>query len=166
MKRLTVGLATSVLVSGGLGLAGLGAGTAQALTGPFRWCPGQSLWISGNHVTNPVVWDNSVCHTYYMVDFGQGNVAQTFGTDLIHQRRRLLRRLRLALISAQSPHGVRDAQPMHSYPDQIDVPPHGSSRGIPTCVRRVGAVIPRGFLLVPASVSLQYPRVLQILGRR
>ena len=76
MKRLIVGLATSVLVSGGLGLAGLGAGTAQALTGPFRWCPGQSLWISGNHVTNPVVWDNSVCHTYYMVDFGQGNVAQ------------------------------------------------------------------------------------------
>jgi hypothetical protein len=40
MKRLIVGLATSVLVSGGLGLAGLGAGTAQAYTGPFRWCPG------------------------------------------------------------------------------------------------------------------------------
>jgi transcriptional regulator GlxA family with amidase domain len=33
-------------------------------------------------------------------------------------------------------------------------------------VRRVGAVIPRGFLLVPASVSLQHPRELQILGRR
>ena len=29
-----------------------------------------------------------------------------------------------------------------------------------------GAVIPRGFLLVPASVSLQHPRVLQLLGRR
>jgi len=76
MKRLIVGLATSALVSGGLGVAGLGEGIAQALTGPFQWCPGQSLWISGNHVTNPVVWDNSVCHTYYMVDFGQGNVAQ------------------------------------------------------------------------------------------
>ena len=44
MKRLIVGLATTVLVSGGLGLAalGLGAGTAQALPdGPYTWCPGQ-----------------------------------------------------------------------------------------------------------------------------
>jgi hypothetical protein len=72
--------ASTVLVSGGLGLAGLGlaAGTAHAdgPYGPKTWCPGQSLWITGNHVTNPVVWDNSVCHTYYIVDFGQGNVAQ------------------------------------------------------------------------------------------
>jgi MFS family permease len=33
-------------------------------------------------------------------------------------------------------------------------------------VERVGAVIPHGFLLVPASTSLQHPRALQILGRR
>jgi hypothetical protein len=91
MKRLIVGLATTVLVSGGVGLA---AGAAQAAPGPaplhpgpfpaddgdwgppHTWCPGQSLWITGNHVNNPVVWDNSVCHTYYIVYFGQGNVAQ------------------------------------------------------------------------------------------
>jgi len=78
MRRRIVRLATTVLVSGGLGLAGLGlgAGTAQAIGGPYQWCPGKSMWISGNHVTNPVVWDESVCHTYYMVDFGKGNVAQ------------------------------------------------------------------------------------------
>jgi hypothetical protein len=26
--------------------------------------------------TNPVVWDPNVCHTYWYVYFGQGNVAQ------------------------------------------------------------------------------------------
>ena len=31
---------------------------------------------TGNHITNPVVWDNNVCHTYLYVDFGQGSVAQ------------------------------------------------------------------------------------------
>jgi hypothetical protein len=32
---------------------------------------------TGNHVTNPVIWDNNICHTYYYyVYFGQGNVAQ------------------------------------------------------------------------------------------
>jgi hypothetical protein len=92
MKRLTVALATTVLLSGGV--AGVpDAGTAQAKLGPVplshgpvhadddwgpphRWCPGQSLWITGNHVNNPVIWDNNVCHTYYIVNFGMGNVAQ------------------------------------------------------------------------------------------
>jgi hypothetical protein len=31
---------------------------------------------TGNHVTNPVRWDFNVCHTYWYVYFGQGNVAQ------------------------------------------------------------------------------------------
>lgn len=44
--------------------------------GPCRWCPGQPLPPTGNHVTNPVIWDNNICHTYYYVYFGQGNVAQ------------------------------------------------------------------------------------------
>jgi hypothetical protein len=73
------GLATTALVSGGVA-AVLGAGTAQADDGgwgpPHRWCPGQSLWITGNHVNNPVIWDNNVCHTYYIVYSGLGNVAQ------------------------------------------------------------------------------------------
>ncbi len=68
----------TALTSGGLGMAA--AATAHADPGPIgprQWCPGQSLWITGNHVTNPpVIWDNNICHTYYIVDFGQGNVAQ------------------------------------------------------------------------------------------
>src|SRR5205085_6958772 len=59
------------LLSGGLGLAGLGlgAGTAQAVTGPYQWCPGQPLPATG------LVWDMNRCHTYYKVGYGQGNVA-------------------------------------------------------------------------------------------
>jgi hypothetical protein len=91
-QRLIVGLATTVLLSGSV--AGvLGAGTAQGAPGPVplyhgpaatddgdwgpphKWCPGQSLWITGNHVNNPVIWDNNVCHTYYVVYTGLGNVA-------------------------------------------------------------------------------------------
>ena len=30
---------------------------------------------TGNLRVNPVVWDETVCHTYWYVYFGQGNVA-------------------------------------------------------------------------------------------
>jgi hypothetical protein len=56
MKRLITGLATVALASGGLGLASLDAGTAQATctpdTGGYacgyglnHWCPGDSLYF-------------------------------------------------------------------------------------------------------------------------
>lgn len=75
MRRVMVGLATAVMVSAGLGPAGLGlgAGTAYALTGPFQWCPGQPLPAWG------LVWDMSVCHSYYKVGYGQGNVDNSVG---------------------------------------------------------------------------------------
>ncbi|GAA2400393.1 hypothetical protein GCM10009856_05920 [Mycolicibacterium llatzerense] len=78
MKRGVAGLTTAATVFAAVALTGLalGSGTAQAVTGPHRWCPGDSMWISGNHVTNPVIWDESVCHSYYLVQFGHGNVAQ------------------------------------------------------------------------------------------
>ncbi|MGX9788082.1 hypothetical protein [Mycobacterium sp. MMS18-G62] len=44
--------------------------------GPCRWCPGDPPVQTGNLRTNPVVWDNNVCHTYWYVYHGQGNVAQ------------------------------------------------------------------------------------------
>jgi hypothetical protein len=89
MKRVIVGLATTVLVSGGLGLAGLGlgAGTAQAVCspgaavvngmcyGPNHWCPGQSLYVSQGGPNRDVNWDMSVCHTWYWVADGDGNVS-------------------------------------------------------------------------------------------
>ena len=93
MKRLIVGLSTTVLLWGGV--AGvMGAGTAQAEpkapvplgswpgcpednpSGPCRWCPGDPPVQTGNLRTNPVVWDANLCHTYWYVYFGQGNVAQ------------------------------------------------------------------------------------------
>jgi alkanesulfonate monooxygenase SsuD/methylene tetrahydromethanopterin reductase-like flavin-dependent oxidoreductase (luciferase family) len=65
--------ATTVVISGGLALAGLGlaAGTAQAdpfAAQPHSWCPGQALPF------NNIQWDTGVCHTWYTVPFGQGNV--------------------------------------------------------------------------------------------
>jgi len=68
MKRGIVGLATTLLVSGGMGLASLslGAGTAQAYNyGPFQWCPGQDMPNDPPRSPSDLVWDMSVCHTYY-----------------------------------------------------------------------------------------------------
>jgi hypothetical protein len=72
MKRGIAGLATTLLVSGGMGLAalGLGAGTANA-GGPYQWCPGQDRRGIGGGLEG-VVWDWSVCHTYFVVHTGQG----------------------------------------------------------------------------------------------
>jgi hypothetical protein len=56
MNRISK-FATSVVMSGGLGLAGLvlGVGPAQADT----WCPGDYMFTG---IPN---WDMSVCHDYY-----------------------------------------------------------------------------------------------------
>jgi len=69
------------LLSGGIAVAGLGlgAGTAQADNsyGPHRWCPGQPMeWPTG---PPGVAWDMSVCHTWWAVGYGQGNVASNYG---------------------------------------------------------------------------------------
>ena len=81
--------AMALLVAGGLGVAGFGmaAGTARAEPGgwpgcdnpggPCHWCPGDEAPHTGNHITDPVVWDWNICHTYYTVNWGQGNVSLT-----------------------------------------------------------------------------------------
>lgn len=96
MRKLIVGLSTTVLVWGGVaGVVGMSAGTAQAKSGPVptdnhawpgcpdanpagpcHWCPGDPPVQTGNLRVNPVVWDPTVCHTYWYVTPGQGNVAQ------------------------------------------------------------------------------------------
>lgn len=90
LQRLVVGLAAAALVSGGI--TGMNTGTAAGRfgvvplgswpgcpadnpSGPCRWCPGDPPVQTGNLRVNPVVWDESVCHTYWYVYFGQGNVA-------------------------------------------------------------------------------------------
>jgi hypothetical protein len=90
-KRIIAG----ALLSAGVALGGLGLSddTAQALPdgplplgswpgcpenspeGPCTWCPGNPPVQTGNLRINPVVWDENVCHTYWYVYHGQGNVA-------------------------------------------------------------------------------------------
>jgi hypothetical protein len=72
MKRLTVGLATTVLVSGVLGLAGLGLAAGAAHANPpgcsqysACWCPGQRM-PAGGHVVGD--WDSTACHDYHFSD--------------------------------------------------------------------------------------------------
>ncbi len=79
VKRTIAG----ALLSGGVALAGvvLVPGTAQATGGPFTWCPGQSMdWPTGPNMPHAVaqdyVWDMSVCHTWYRVPDGWGNVSR------------------------------------------------------------------------------------------
>jgi hypothetical protein len=91
LKRTIAG----ALLSGGVAIVGLGlaAGTAQAdpqSPGPFQWCPGQPLPgtpampVAGLNVTLPathVVWNNSVCHTYWRTPAGRGNVPMNDGPN-------------------------------------------------------------------------------------
>ena len=81
MIRIVAG----ALLSGGVAVAGLGlgAGTAQAIPdGPYTWCPGQpkSAYMPPGGVPGPaspgpsVNWDWSVCHTFWGVQWGQGNI--------------------------------------------------------------------------------------------
>jgi hypothetical protein len=87
VRRLIVGLATAAVASSGLGLA-VGDGIALAQPElpmpaddggwgpPQHWCPGeQPLPATGNHVTDPLHWDWNVCHTYYFLYQGMGNVS-------------------------------------------------------------------------------------------
>jgi len=69
MKAGIAGLATTVAVWSGLGLAGLGlaAHIAQAAPGcPSngsacqKWCPGDP-----DPAGRPIPWDRSVCHDFY-----------------------------------------------------------------------------------------------------
>jgi hypothetical protein len=76
--------ATTVVVSGGMGLAvlGLGAGIGLAAppAGPYTWCPGDDPGGGPGGPFNspgPPNWDWNVCHSWYSVNFGQGNVSPT-----------------------------------------------------------------------------------------
>jgi hypothetical protein len=71
-------LATGALLGGGLCVAtlGLGAGPAQAVNGPFTWCPSQSMERPDgpNWFDKEYEWDMNRCHTWYRVSYGFGNV--------------------------------------------------------------------------------------------
>jgi len=91
MRKVAVALATTVLLSGGAaGVVSAGPARANPLPapqrswpgcpddhpeGPCHWCPGDPPVQTGNLRVYPVVWDETVCHTYWYVYSGQGNVA-------------------------------------------------------------------------------------------
>lgn len=85
-KAIAGALLTCGAMVAGIGLAG---GTAEAQPtfrftpapdgGPWTWCPGQDM--SGINTTTGrggpgigVDWDMTVCHTWYGVNWGWGNV--------------------------------------------------------------------------------------------
>jgi len=82
LKRIVAG----ALLSGGIAVAGLGlgAGTAQACNGAFgpcgygpnHWCPGDSMYMDRGGPYQGVQWDMGVCHTWYRVAPGAGNVPE------------------------------------------------------------------------------------------
>lgn len=72
MTRLS-NVAAAVVAAGVIAGAGLVLDTATAHADPFpaqphSWCPGQALPFQN------LQWDMGVCHTWYIVPFGQGNV--------------------------------------------------------------------------------------------
>jgi hypothetical protein len=76
LKKTVTGalLAGSVAVTG----VGLSIGIAQAdpfAAQPHTWCRGQGLPFRG------IEWDMGVCHTWYLVPVGQGNVRFAGSTD-------------------------------------------------------------------------------------
>jgi hypothetical protein len=77
--------ATTLMVSGGLGIAllGLSAGSGHAQDGGRQWCPGDDPrgGPGGPFVTSPPNWDWNVCHTYWIVQAGQGNVSPGIWAD-------------------------------------------------------------------------------------
>jgi hypothetical protein len=83
VKRISIlGVAAVAMTCAGLGSTGLGAGVAQADDNgwgpPKHWCPGEPAPVTGNHVTDPLNWDWNICHTYYILYPGMGNVSHMF----------------------------------------------------------------------------------------
>lgn len=69
---------TTALAAAGLGLAALGVGSGVAhADGERHWCPGDDPRgePGGAFITSPPNWDWNVCHVYYIVPAGQGNVS-------------------------------------------------------------------------------------------
>jgi hypothetical protein len=66
------------LLAAGIAVAGVGVnpGVAAATDGPFSWCPGQPMEppTGPNRFGTDYRWDMKVCHTWFRVEYGYGNV--------------------------------------------------------------------------------------------
>lgn len=67
MRAAIAGLATTLLMFGGSGLAAPSAGAAPCPAGKScqHWCPGDA-----NPAGRPVPWDSNVCHDYFWDYYG------------------------------------------------------------------------------------------------
>ena len=79
MSRLIVGLATTLLVSAGLGCVALGPVAGIAHAGDFHWCPGDPPPQGANGHGGPRLpiypaWDTSVCHDHGVKGYVAFNV--------------------------------------------------------------------------------------------
>jgi hypothetical protein len=63
MRRKILGLTTTLLVSGGLGLTGWGLAPASAQAGPGP-AP-QDFWCPGQPIPRGALWDTAICHTFH-----------------------------------------------------------------------------------------------------
>ena len=61
-------IVAGALLAGGVVVTGFGLGSGPAVAQGYTWCPGQRLPSAG------LGWDMNVCHTFYTVPFGTGNV--------------------------------------------------------------------------------------------
>jgi hypothetical protein len=78
-------LATALLASAGAFSAfGLDTGIARADPdpnyGPHQWCPGVRKDQPPNGPGTELLWDWNVCHTFYNVGYGMGNVPNKEGS--------------------------------------------------------------------------------------
>lgn len=80
--HLVARVLAAMVLPGAVALAGLGCAATVARADdngwgpPKQWCPGDPLPMTGNHVTDPFRgWDMTVCHTYYYLWPGMGNVS-------------------------------------------------------------------------------------------
>jgi hypothetical protein len=72
---------TGAVLSAGLTAACLGVATGVAQAVPASehvWCPGQPMQAPTGP-GNDKLWDMNICHTWYFVKTGYGNVGTTAG---------------------------------------------------------------------------------------
>ena len=80
VKKIVVAGLLSAAITAGMGTTEIAVAHADGcsnnpLTPPCHWCPGEPPPMTGNHVTDPLHWGFTVCHTYWYVWPGQGNVS-------------------------------------------------------------------------------------------
>ena len=116
MKKTIAGALLAGAIAGTIAATGLAAGVAQADTfspQPHSWCPGHGLPFPG------IGWNMGVCHTWYMVPIGRGNVRLGGSTND-------------SFVLADVPAPVYDQPPP---PPPSPQPPH------PFCTPRGGLII-------------------------